>query len=43
MRSGIGGWNTLRETKSTRSSALALKGLALEEIFRHSSLSVDGV
>lgn len=43
MRSGVGGWNTLRETKSTRSSALALKGLALEEIFRQSSFRVDGV
>lgn len=36
------GW-TLRATKSTRSSALALKGLGPEEIFRHSSFNVEGV
>lgn len=34
---------TLRETKSMRSSALALKGLELEEMLRQSSLSVEGV
>lgn len=33
----------MRETKSIRSSALAFKGFALEEIFRQSSFNVEGV